>query len=287
MHIAFATYVDLPELFVDDILLKEYFESRGHQISVVIWDDPSVNWALYDTILIRSIWDYFLKPDQFKTWMESLSEQNIKVYNPVSILKWNSHKRYLLEIQNKGILLPEQEYILKGSTFDVENICKKHTWNKAVIKPTISAGAYKTWIITPDTVPEKWNEIMELSKEQDIIIQKFSNEIMNHGELSLLFFNKKYSHAVIKRPREGDFRVQHQYGGIAEKYIPPDYIIREANEILHQIPETLLYARIDGFVDAKDGRFRLMELELLEPVLFFRTDMHAVENFYDAFIKYV
>ena len=117
-----------------------------------------------------------------------------------------------------------------------------------------------------------------------VIVQKFMDEIINEGELSLIFFNKQFSHAISKKPKVGDFRVQQKFGGTAEPVVPDKKIIQQAAELLNSINESLLYARVDGVV-AADDKFYLMELELIEPRLSVSSDVKACEKFYEAFLQ--
>jgi hypothetical protein len=147
-----------------------------------------------------------------------------------------------------------------------------------VIKPTISATAFETWISTPDTVNRDEYAIHQMLRRSGVMIQKFIEEVPAKGEWSLVFFNKEYSHAVLKRARDGEFRVQNEYGGYLEENVSPrSSLIEQARHIVEFIDAPLLYARVDGV--EVDERFMLMELELIEPFLFFSADSQSVARF--------
>lgn len=286
MHIALVTGSENPELYTDDLPLKSYLESRGVVTSIVIWNDSEIDWKKYDVLVIRSIWDYIKDIDVFSAWLDFLRSHHIKVLNPISVMEWNKQKHYLLELADQGILIPPTIYIKKNTKINLQYEIEKVSWNKAVIKPTISVGAIRTWVLTKENADTLQADVDLLLSEQDIFIQKFAEEIKSQGEISIVYFNKKYSHAVLKRPKENDFRVQFQYGGTYEKYIPADSLLQSLETILSNIKAELLYARIDGYITS-EGRFCLMEIELIEPVLFVSSDQDAPKNFYTALLEII
>ena len=286
MHLAFVTDSLHPHFAEDDKLLVSYLQSVGIIVSPAIWDDSSIDWTFFDHIIIRSPWDYFLKLDVFTNWLDQLEKLKLNVYNPISVIQWNKNKNYLLRFKQLGIPIPEFEYCTKGSSFLILDVLQKNKWNKAVIKPSISGGAYKTWITDLNQAKEHQIEFDDLLIQQGLIIQKFSEEIITQGELSLIYFNKKYSHAVRKKAKAGEFRVQSQYGGKHETYFPKKNLLLQIDKILSMIDEPLLYARIDGYLN-ENNIFFLMELELLEPVLFFDSDPQTCKNFHQAFIEVI
>lgn len=286
MHIALVTGSENPELYTDDLPLKSYLESRGVVTSVVIWNDSEIDWKKYDWLVIRSIWDYIKDIDVFSAWLDFLRSHHIKVLNPISVMEWNKQKHYLIELADRGILIPPTIHIKKNTKIDLQHEIDKVSWDKAVIKPTISVGAIRTWILTKENADTLQPDVDLLLSEQDIFIQKFAEEIKSQGEISVVYFNKKYSHAVLKRPKENDFRVQFQYGGTYEKYFPADPLLQSLETILSNIKVELLYARIDGYI-TREGLFCLMEIELIEPVLFVSSDQDAPQNFYTALLEII
>ena len=158
---------------------------------------------------------------------------------------------------------------------------EENKWSKAVVKPAVSGGAYNTWDTAIGTAGSDEMHFSELLKAGNVIVQQFVEEIITNGELSLVFFNKKFSHAICKKAKPGDFRVQTQFGGTAEAIQPANALLKHSLSILNSISEQLLYARVDGVV-RDDGKFVLMELELIEPGLSVASNDRACENFYVA-----
>ena len=216
--IAFITYDKIPHLLVSEQSFSKFAEQFDIHIEPVIWSTET-DLNEYDMIIIRTPWDYFLRYKEFSDWLESLTKINVPIWNSLKVISENIHKFYLKDIENNGIPIIPTEFIPKSSLISIHDILDKRNWDKAVIKPAISGGAYKTFVISKNEpcIQEKLDDLL---KENDIMIQKFSDEIQT-GEWSLLFFNKKYSHSVLKVPKPDDFRVQSEFGG--------EYLYNEAS----------------------------------------------------------
>lgn len=262
----------------EDTDLISFLKNKGLDVVPSIWNDENVDWSSFDVAIIKSPWDYHNHLNEFLNWLDHLEQLGIKVLNSVEIIKWNSDKHYLKDIADKQLPVIASEYMEKGSFFkkDVFDLLDA---DKLVVKPCVSAGAQNTVTISRDNTEERSKEINELLKEQDYIVQPFVEEIKN-GEWSFLFFNGKYSHCSLKTPKEGDFRVQHYHGGSISYPTPDPLHIEQAGAYLKSLPQSTLYARVDGVLI--DNTFSLMELELIEPYLFLNGDKALLENYYQA-----
>lgn len=280
MNIAFVTYKGFPDLTADDKTLAGYLAGKNIRVDTVLWDDEQVSWLQYDAIVLRSTWDYFDRVDEFDAWLQKLEQLNCRVFNPVPVMQWNKNKNYFIDFSQKGIQLPPYHYCLKNNGEKLVDILKKNNWAKAVVKPSVSGGALNTWVTELHSASADEASFAELLQNGDVIVQKFMDEIVTEGELSLVFFNKKFSHAICKRAKQGDFRVQTQFGGVATPFEPDELLLQQSLDLLKTINEPLLYARVDGII--VDGQFNLMELELIEPVLSVYSNENACENFYIA-----
>ncbi len=285
MIIAFATDREHDDFTPDDRLLVSWFSQQGHRVIAAVWDDPDIDWDRFDVILFRSVWDYFKRIHDFDRWLEKMEAVKKPIFNPLSVVRWNKNKSYLKWFKDKGILIPEGCICPQSHSTDLKILLEQLAFEKAVIKPTISGGAYKTWVTTPELANGHQPAFDALLDEQAVIVQKFSEEIVTQGELSLIYFDRKFSHAICKKAKPGDFRVQTQYGGQYHPYHPDQELFLQVEKILELIPETLLYARIDGYLDSRH-RFVLMELELIEPMLFLDSHPDACRNFYEAFMQH-
>ena len=252
MLIALVTWRGLPELAADDRLLQQALVRRGAEARAVIWDDASVDWRSFDAIVVRSTWDYHKRADEFRAWIDRLDR--LPLWNPPAVLRANTHKSYLLELEKRGIPIVPTLFVPRGESY--------------IVKPAVSATAFRTERHVADV---------------DLLVQPFVPEIVSEGELSFVFFGGAFSHAVRKRAAGGEFRVQSDFGGTAERIQPSQTLIEEARTIANTLGEQWLYARVDCVV--RDGHLLLMELEATEPSLF--LDEAAAERFADAVLSRV
>ncbi|AZA81483.1 hypothetical protein C1637_02610 [Chryseobacterium lactis] len=267
----------------EDTDLIDFLTGKGLDVVSTIWNDDMVNWSSFDVVVIKSPWDYHNHLNEFLNWLTGLEKLDVKVLNPVEIIKWNSDKHYLKDIAQKGLPVIPSGYIERGGRFDPQFFDQFNT-NKLVVKPCVSAGAQNTITVDKNNIEERSVEIKELLKEQDYLVQPFVEEI-KEGEWSFLFFNGKYSHCSLKTPKQGDFRVQHYHGGSISYPTPDPLHIEQAGAYLKSLPQSTLYARVDGVLIGNS--FHLMELELIEPYLFLNGDKNLLENYYQALLSLI
>lgn len=267
----------------EDTDLINFLKEKELDVVPSIWNDENVDWSSFDVAVIKSPWDYHNHLSEFLNWLDHIEQLGVRVLNPVEIIKWNSDKHYLKDIADKQLPVIASEYLDKGSSFD-NGFFDLLNADKLVVKPCVSAGAQNTVTISRDNIDERSKEINELLKEQDYMVQPFVEEIKN-GEWSFLFFNGKYSHCSLKTPKEGDFRVQHYHGGSISYPTSDPLHIEQAGAYLKSLPQSTLYARVDGVLI--DNTFNLMELELIEPYLFLNGDKVLLENYYQALIALI
>lgn len=265
MHMALATCAELPQLAADDQLLQAALTRRGHQANAAVWDDPAVDWASYDAVIVRSCWDYHRRPDDFLVWIDRLDELGVHLWNPPALLRWNIDKGYLLELKARGVPVVPTVYLERGSPADLAALMNTHGWVEAVVKPAVGATSFHTWRTSAPTAAADQGRLAALLATRALLVQPLMPQIAE-GEWSLLFFGGAWSHTVLKRPAPGDFRSQDDFGGTAERREPPPGVAAQARAILATLHEPWLYARVDGLL--VNGVFTLMELELIEPSLF-------------------
>ena len=282
---AFVTCTQFPKLTEDDLLAAKALGELGVLVEAAIWDDPSVDWSAYSDVVIRSCWGYHLKPKEFLSWLTILERAGTIVHNPVDVIRRNMEKTYLKELQEDGISIVPSLWLASGDKVHIADLLLSQGWQKAVIKPVISASAYQTSIISLQEEAEAQAMLSNLLNSGAVIIQEFAEEIRTKGEWSLIFFNKEYSHSVIKRPQQDDFRVQWEHGGTSAAAVPAPSFVTQAQTIIEMIDAPLLYARVDGV--ERDGQLLLMELELIEPFLFFGYNQKAPLSFASALIEFL
>lgn len=281
MHrIALATWCDLPELSEDDQLLLEPLDQRGISAEPVAWDDAGIDWNQFDAVVVRSCWDYHLRHGDFVRWTESLERIGVPLWNSAPVLRWNSDKTYLRDLQNNGTPVVPTRWIEAGSGLTLADLMEETGWDDVVVKPTISASAHNTWRTSPARAAEDEPRFRALAARSALMLQPFVKEVATEGEWSLVFLGGTFSHAVMKRPRSGDFRVQPEHGGTVDPVEADAELINAAQSALQVIPGEWLYARVDGCL--MNGRFCIMEVELIEPSLFLITAPGAPERAADA-----
>src|SRR5882724_10294435 len=242
--IAFVTSSVKPDFAGNDLHVVDSLKLAGAEVTPLPWDVETTEWNSFDLVVIRSCWNYHLHAEKFIQWIDRMEKEKVKMFNPLNIARWNLHKGYLQELESKGVPLPETIFLSKGSNVDFASVMHERNWRKAVVKPAISATAFNTFLVSKEEADKHQQKLESLLSQSDMLIQKFMSEIQEEGEWSLIFFDKKFSHAVIKRPVEKDFRVQHDFGGTATQIEPPSVLLKQAEKIIDLIKEPLLYARV-------------------------------------------
>ena len=265
----------------DDQFLANALSDRGCRVVAQNWDDAEVEWAAFDAIVLRSCWDYHLRADEFRAWLQCCID--LPVWNPAPMVLENIHKSYLLELRKNGVSVVDTLLIRSGQRCDLEQVLSRPGWRDAVIKPAISATAHETWLTGGTPLAESQGRLEQLLAHSDVLIQPFIPEISDQGEYSFVFFSGDLSHVVLKQAKAGEFRVQNDFGGKAISVNPARDLVRQVQKVADGIPQPWLYARIDGV--EVDGRFLVMEIELIEPMLFIEMADQARERFADALLE--
>jgi glutathione synthase/RimK-type ligase-like ATP-grasp enzyme len=260
----------------DSLLIDELRKSGRYTVENIPWDEDH-DWSTFDMVIIRTTWDYTQRIEEFLAKM-TLINSKTRLINSLSVVKWNHHKGYLKELEEKDVLIVPTVFF----TFP-QKVLIPLGWkqDKFIIKPCVSASSYNTFVVSRGELEDE--SYRSKLFNTDWMLQPFMEEILK-GEISLHFFNSHFSHAIIKVPKAGDFRVQEEYGGNIVPYTPSEYLLSEAKKILSHINEPLLFARVD--VVPMNNDFALMELELIEPSLYFRKDPGSPARFVEALDKF-
>lgn len=267
-----STYIQ--NVLLEDRLVLEALQRLGLNAVRKSWDDPDFDWSSTKYALFRTTWDYFDRYQEFSKWLESTSKQT-KFINSKNLIYWNIDKHYLKNLSNKGVNIPKTIFIEKGTEATlrdtVEEALKsqRFTDDIFILKPCVSGAARHTYKIIKEDITKYEAIFQELIGEEAMMLQEFQENIVKEGEISMMVFNGKFTHAVLKIAKPGDFRVQDDFGGTVHDYIPSQEQIAFAEKVAHAAPELPLYARVDIFKD-NDGEWALAELEIFEPELWFR-----------------
>lgn len=279
-RLAIATCREFPVLLDDDAPLVAGLAARGVAAETVLWDEER-DWGRYAAVLLRSVWDYYQRPAEFLPWLDGLERKRVPLWNPVDLVRWNSDKRYLRDLEARGIPIPPTLWIepTEAPEAALERVLATG-WTDLVVKPTISGGAWRTRRLRRAEVAGEAAFLREVLSASAAMVQPFLPEILRDGEVSLLFFGGEFSHAVRKRPRTGDYRVQWSHGGTQASFEPSADLVAQAGTVLDAAPSPGLYARVDGILQGE--RLVLMELEQIEPYLFLAEGPGAAERFVTA-----
>lgn len=259
-----ATCQQSPEPQADDALMLG--ELVGVETVAAPWDAPDAPWRSCRAVLLRSIWDYHLRVDEFLAWVERLEAAGTTVWNSAPIVGWNARKSYLKKLEAAGVAIVPTLWLKPREAERWPALIERSGWDEVVLKPLVGASSYLTWRSSAAGAAERVDRLRRLAAHGGALVQPYLREIEEAGEWSLVYFEGRYSHAVRKRAKGGEFRVQIEFGGREEPAEPPDSVRRVARRALRAAPGRPLYARVDGMETA--GGFLVSELELIEPVLF-------------------
>ena len=260
----------------EDQLLKRACEDLGLKMHRTNWDDPDFEWSSTKYVIFRTTWDYFDRFAEFSEWLNDVSSKTILI-NSKNLIYWNLDKKYLLELSDKGVSIPPTIYVNQGEQRSLSAIANDTNWKKFILKPAISGAARHTYKIEREQLEAFENLFADLIANENMMLQEYQEQIASKGEVSFMLFGGKYSHAVLKQAKPGDFRVQDDFGGSIEKYEPNKAEIQFAENALSKCPELPVYARVDVFWD-NDDQLVLGELELIEPELWFRMHVDSAKQ---------
>lgn len=280
LRIALATYEQAPSLAPDDQLLLRAFAALGIDAEPAVWSSDDVIWETFDAIVIRSCWDYHLRYDEFRVWLERLDASRLPVFNPVRLVEWNSHKNYLIDLERRGIPTVPTRIVTAGGQEAVETLVREAGWSRFVLKPAVSASGFETHAFEAPFDADTFAIIERVTALGDVLVQPLIADVAAHGEYSLVYIAGQFSHSAIKRPAESEFRVQQEHGGSVTLVTVEPWLVEAGKRVLNTLPEMPLYARVDGV--ARGDEFLLMELELIEPNLFFELRAGSAEAFASA-----
>lgn len=263
--------------------LREIFLDYKFELKKTIWDLEK-DYSQYQGLIFKAIWDYYERPLDFKPFLQKLKKEKLKFCNSLDTVMWNMEKTYLVDIENAD--LPVIPFQIIENESDINKAVRETEGETLIIKPTISGGSRHTIKTKKKDIEKHLPTILTILKESKLMLQPFVPEVMNEGEYSFLFFGGKFSHALLKKPKEGDFRAHSFFGGNNYPYAPTALEIEQVARYLKTAPDFPDYARVD--VVKKGKLFYLMELELIEPYLYFETAVNqnlAGKSFVQAVTK--
>lgn len=276
--ILFTTCNQWPQLYQSDLLVATALTGLGHSVSAVRWQADFAHFQQADLIVLRAHWDYHHELPGFKHWLDQVEAAGIPVQNPPALVRWNLQKDYLFELEATGVKLPTTALLAVDAT--PQAIYQQYGWTQAIIKPAIGASGHLVEKVAYTDLATWQAQVRPKRAAGAWLIQEFRPEIAQ-GELSLIFINGHFSHAVNKQPGAGEYRIDTEAGGQISRIQPPAAVIEQAHAPLTHLPAQPLYARVDGVVTAT-GDFCLIELEINEPWLYFEYAPEQAVRFAEA-----
>ena len=260
----------------EDELVINALKEKNLSVVKKDWNDSIFDWETTRSILFRSTWDYFDKFELFKKWFNKTKNKCLMI-NSTETIEWNIDKHYLLDLQEHQIPIPNSEFIKRGSSIDLSLLMQKKNWNEIVVKPTISGAAKNTYRLKEGEIIQFGPTWEKLIYKEDFIVQEFQNNVITEGEVAMIVIGGKFTHAVLKKAKEGDFRVQDDFGGSIAIYNPSEEMVKLAENCTRILTPIPYYARVDIIWDNL-MELAVSELELIEPELWFRLNPNAAQK---------
>ena len=276
MDVALVSCVNLPEPDPDAEPLSAALAAAGIEAEVLAWDDPGVDWTRAGLTVMRSSWNYPLQRDAFVRWAEHVASVS-ELWNPLPVVRWNSDKRYLLDLERQGVPVTPTMLLPRGSDVSLRSVLSERGWEEVVVKPAVSAASYKTLRVGPRTLEAGESHLRDLLAGRDVLVQQYLRSVEEHGERALVWIEGELTHAVRKDPRwAGEDESVSAYAvpiSGAEAALADRAVAAAAGPIM--------YGRVDA-APGPDGEPVVMELELIEPSLFFPQSERALRRFVEA-----
>jgi glutathione synthase/RimK-type ligase-like ATP-grasp enzyme len=280
LHIVLATAADDPDITASDRLYADALERRGCRVTGAPWDGPREAFAGADAVVLRSTWGYYRALDAFRAWTETVAAKT-RLFNPIELVRWNLRKDYVAKLAAGGVRVP-RSFIVPCDVAAIGRVFEEAGWERAVVKPASGASGYSVELLQRATLVEQVAGLADEARMAGVVVQEFLPEIAD-GELSLVYFDGIFSHALRKRPPPGEFRSNSRYKPTRTAETPAPQVTQQGAACLATLPAMPLYARVDGVV--RDGTLIVIEVEVLEPALFMEFDPSSAERFAEATLK--
>lgn len=279
LDVALVSCQTLPEPDPDAAPLAQALAAAGLCAEVRAWEDSQLDWAEARLTVLRSTWNYPWHHQSFLAWAAEVDRVST-LLNPLAVICWNTHKSYLLELERAGIPIAPTELVMRDSTGSLATILDERAWSEVVIKPAVSAGSYRTLRIGRGELEQGQAHLRALLNDGDALVQRYLPSVEDYGERALVVIDGELTHAVRKSPRfVGDEEE------ISAEALPVSEAERRlAEAVLAHVTSGLLYARVD-VAPGLGGTPVVMELELVEPSLFFDRQPKALDRFVSGLKK--
>ncbi len=284
---AFLTMDNTAGWSIDADLAIRPMEALGWRIDNVPWRSAGIQWQDYDAVYIGTPWDYPDDPALFLQTLSRIDGAGPVLVNPLSLVRWNLEKTYLRDLEARGVTIVPTVWLEELTDPAIDSLFARCGSDELIVKPAVSTNATDTFPFSPQALtPGLRLTLARTFTARPCLVQPFIPAIRDEGEYSLFYIGNGFSHAIQKRPKPGDFRVQEEHGARIDAVEPEARLLAAAERVIATVQPKPMYARAD-FVRGTHGAFLLMELELIEPSLYLRMHPAAPERFAGAFDRYV
>ena len=274
--IVLATAADQADVTASDELYAAALRRRGLKVVGAPWNGPRTAFDGAAAVVLRSTWGYYRALTEFRAWTEAMAAST-QLFNPIGLVRWNLRKDYVGKLAVSGVRTPGTRIVAREAAA-IERVFDEEGWRHAVVKPATGGGGHSVELLSRDAV----GDAVPRLAPGDVLVQEFLPEIAD-GELSMVYFDGVFSHAIRKRPPEGEFRSNSRYGPTRAAETPAGDVAEQGAATLRALPEMPLYARVDGVV--REGALIVIEVEVLEPALFMEFDPPSADRFAEATVK--
>lgn len=271
------------DILTEDTLIQKSLEKLGLKVFRTSWSNPNFDWTSTRAVFFSTTWDYFDRYEEFSKWFEDIKTKTLLI-NPYETIKWNLDKHYLNDLEKAGINVPETIFTEAGEDINLNQLLTKSGWKETVLKPAISGAGRHTYRINKDNLNDYENTFSELIQSESMMLQEFQDNVISKGEVAYMIMGNKFTHAILKKAKKGDFRVQDDFGGTVELYDASQKEIDFALNTVANCGKETTYARVDVIYD-NNNQLAVTELELIEPELWFRFKNSAADDLAREVIK--
>ena len=292
-----------PRLDSDDPALARALAAAGADAQVRAWDDPDVDWAAADAVVVRTTWDYQQRLDQFLAWAGHVDDETVLLPG-ADVIRWNTHKSYLMELEDRGAPIVPTAWLGAGDRVDLAELARARGWRRVVAKPVVGAAGRGLLVADPATdavldltepvdlaervdpaervaadgasSPASGHDpstmsaqqvFAELTRAEDVMVQPLLERVRRAGELSFVVLDGRVAHVVRKRPAVDQWRIHIEVGGTYEQVDPDPDVARMVEWLVDQLPAVPAIARVD-LLPSDDREWQVGEVELVEPALY-------------------
>lgn len=257
----------------------------GWRVELVPWRDSTADWNRFDLVYIGTPWDYPEDPGHFLAVLAAIDASRAVLVNDLSLVRWNLPKTYLRELAERGAGVVPGRWLDHYAPDAVAQAARELEAARFVLKPVIGSNARDTFLLSPAEAARATEQLATAFGNRPLIVQPYIEAIETEGEYSLFYLGGELSHSIVKTPRTGDFRVQEEHGASIRAVSAQAALVGAADRVMALVHPAPAYGRCD-LVRGPDGRFLLMELELIEPSLYLRMDACAPRRFAAALDRY-